>query len=91
MAGWRLKGGMPEWHEVCNYKETLRNGPIIEAYTEDCDGDAEYWGVKENGILVAYGACPSDGSARALAERVICYGATAEQRQAAAAKQLEAA
>lgn len=75
MAGWRLKRGMPEWHEVMQYRETLRDGTLIEAYTEDCDGDVEYWGVKENGVEVASGQtdCSQD-EARLLAERVICYG-----------------
>lgn len=86
MAGWRLKRGMPEWHQVMSYRETLRDGTIIEAYTEDCDGDVEYWGVKENGVLVASGEVwsPSDDEARLAAERVICFGATPEQRAAAA-------
>ena len=76
MANWRLKRGMPEWHEVMLYRETLRDGTVIEAYTEDCDGDVEYWGVKENGVLVASGStdCSQD-AARLAAEMVICYGA----------------
>jgi len=77
MAEWRLKRGNPEWHEVMLYRETLSNGMLIEAYTEDCDGDVEYWGVKENGVLVASGKtdCSQD-EARLAAERVICYGAS---------------
>jgi hypothetical protein len=76
MAEWRLKRGMPEWHEVMTFREVRRDGTVIEAYTEDCDGDVEYWGVKENGILVASGQtdCAPD-EARLAAERVICYGA----------------
>ncbi|MBZ9984978.1 hypothetical protein LB521_27980 [Mesorhizobium sp. BR-1-1-8] len=87
MAEWRLKRGMPEYHQVMLYRETLRDGTLIEAYTEDCDGDVEYWGVKENGVLVASGAtdCAQD-EARLAAEQVICFGATAEQRLAAMAK-----
>jgi hypothetical protein len=87
MAEWRLKRGMPEWHQVMRYRETLRDGTLIEAYTEDCDGDIEYWGVKENGVLVAHGSTDcTQGEAQMAAERVICFGATAEQRLAAAAK-----
>jgi hypothetical protein len=60
------------------FRDTLPDGTIIEAYTEDCDGDVEYWGVKENGVEVASGEtdCTSD-AARLCAERVICYGAAA--------------
>lgn len=76
MAGWRLKRGNPEWHEVMTYREVLSNGTVIEAYTEDCDGDCEYWGVKENGVLVAHGSCDCDGTAQQLAERVINFGAS---------------
>lgn len=77
MAGWRLKRGMPEYHEVMQYRETLRDGTLIEATTEDCDGDVEYWGVWENGVLVANGEtdCSQD-AARLAAEQVICYGAS---------------
>lgn len=77
MAEWRLKRGNPEWHEVMKFRDTLRDGTVIEAYTEDCDGDIEYWGVKENGVEVAHGECATEpyGTAQALAERVICYGA----------------
>ncbi|RWO20716.1 hypothetical protein [Mesorhizobium sp.] len=76
MAEWRLKRGMPEWHQVMLFRDTLRDGTVIEAYTEDCDGDVEYWGVKENGVLVASGQtdCSQD-LARLSAEQVICYGA----------------
>ncbi|RWN51436.1 MAG: hypothetical protein EOS04_24520 [Mesorhizobium sp.] len=76
MAEWRLKRGMPEWHQVMLFRDTLRDGTVIEAYTEDCDGDVEYWGVKENGVLVASGQtdCSQD-LARLAAEQVICYGA----------------
>jgi hypothetical protein len=75
MAGWKLKRGNPEWHEVMLYRDTLPDGTVIEAYTEDCDGDVELWGVKENGVLVASGQtdCRQD-EARLAAERVICYG-----------------
>jgi len=76
MAGWRLKRGMPEWHEVMLYRETLTDGTVIEAYTEDCDGDIELWGVKENGVLVASGSFEGHEyeKAREAAERVICWG-----------------
>lgn len=81
MSGWRLKPGNPEWHEVMKYREVLKDGTVVEAYTEDCDGDVEYWGVKENGVLVARGStdCSQD-EARLAAEHVICFGATPEQR-----------
>lgn len=79
MAGWRLKRGMPEWHEVMKYRETLRDGTVIEAYTEDCDGDCENWGVKENGVEVASGSFSGSEyeKARLAAERVICFGRAA--------------
>lgn len=76
MAGWKLKRGMPEWHEVMQFRDTLRDGTVIEAYTEDCDGDIDNWGVKENGVLVASGSFPPHEyeQARLSAERVICWG-----------------
>jgi len=78
MAGWRLKRGNPEWHEVMLYRETLRDGTFIEAYTEDCDGDFENWGVKVNGVEIASGSF-SGGEyekARLAAEAVICAAPT---------------
>lgn len=77
MAGWRLKRGMPEYHQVMKFRDVLRDGTVIEADTEDCDGDVEYWGVKENGIEVASGEVwsPGDDTARLNAERIICWGA----------------
>lgn len=85
MAGWKLKRGMPEWHEVMLFRDVLRDGTVIEAYTEDCDGDVEFWAVKENGILVAHGStgCAQD-EARLAAEAVICFGPTESQRAEAA-------
>ena len=78
MAGWRLKRGMPEWHQVMRYRETLSDGTVIEAYTEDCDGDIEYWAVKENGVEVASGSFSGIeyDKARLAAERIICFGAS---------------
>lgn len=83
MAGWKLKRGMPEWHEVMTYRAALRCGAVITAQTEDCDGDIEYWWVKENDALVAFGEGDNDESAREKAERVICFGATDEDVLAA--------
>ena len=76
MAGWRLKRGMPEWHEINTYHEVLRDGTVIDARLEDCDGDVEYWEVAENGIVIARGECWSEpyGTAQANAERAINYG-----------------
>lgn len=78
MAGWRLKRGMPEWHQVMRYRDTLPDGTVIEAYTEDCDGDIEYWAVAENGVEVASGSFSGveHEKARLAAERVICFGAS---------------
>lgn len=76
MGKWRLKRGMPEWHEIMTYTETLPDGTVITAQTEDCDGDVEYWWVEENGVRVAEGEERCDGSAQLNAERVICCGAT---------------
>ena len=76
MAGWRLKRGMPEYHEVMLYRETLRDGTVIEARTEDCDGDVCYWDVRESGVVVAEGSCRDYAAARAAAEQVICRSAT---------------
>lgn len=83
MAEWRLKRGNPEWHEVMRFRDTLRDGTVIEAFTEDCDGDVEYWGVKENGVEVAHGQtdCTHD-EARKAAEHVICYGAASDANAA---------
>lgn len=86
MAKWRLRRGMPDWHEICDYTETLPDGTVITAQTEDCDGDVEYWSVKEDGVLVAFGeftSAPFD-QARRAAEKVINFGATEDQRQRAA-------
>lgn len=82
MAGWRLKRGMPEWHQVMTYRDTLRDGTAIEAYTEDCDGDVEYWCVKENGVEVAGGSFSGADyeRARLAAERVICFGVVPDVR-----------
>lgn len=78
MANWRLKRGMPEWHEVMLFRDTLRDGTVIDAYTEDCDGDLANWGVKENGVEIAGGTVRDPDEARAEAERVICYGVSAD-------------
>lgn len=85
MAGWRLKRGMPEWHEVMLFRDELRDGTIIEAYTEDCDGDFYNWGVKENGVVVAEGTCCDYEDARASAERVINFGPPLPATQVAGA------
>lgn len=86
MSGWRLKRGNPEWHEVMLFRDTLRDGTIIEAYTEDCDGDYENWGVKENGVEVASGSFPGHSyeMARQAAERVICYGVSPDAHMSGA-------
>ena len=88
MAKWRLKRGMPEWHQITTFEDTMRDGTVVTAQVEDCDGDVEYWHVKEDGVVVAYGEIWDfgNGSGEEHAERVICFGATAEQRAAAAAK-----
>lgn len=66
---------MPEWHEVMRFRDILKDGTVIEAYTEDCDGDVCHWGVKENGVIVAEGSCRHYDDAREAAERIICCGA----------------
>jgi hypothetical protein len=88
VAKWSWMKGRPEWHPLAKFEDTMRDGTVITAQLEDCDGDVEYWHVKEDGVLVAHGECwaPQDGEAAQHAERVICFGATAEQRAAAAAK-----
>mgnify|MGYP006198813423 CR=1 FL=1 len=61
-ASGRLVGALPLYqHEF---------DALVEAYTEDCDGDVCYWGVKENGVVVAEGNCRHYKEAREAAERV---------------------
>lgn len=80
MAGWKLKRGMPEWHQIMTFHDVLRDGTVIDARLEDCDGDVEYWEVSINGVVVAKGECWSEpyGTAQANAERVINYGVAPE-------------
>lgn len=89
MAKW-MCGGI-EWNERCHIEFALKDGIIIRAETEDCDGDFGYWCVWEDSTLVAYGEISAGSSLwengygpQLQAERVICYGATKVDLRSAA-------
>lgn len=75
---WRLRGGMPDYHQICYTRVWAfpggRTCTEYELRTEDCDGDICYWSVhrvddRNNKVLIEEGSFQDEDRAREHVER----------------------
>lgn len=66
MGGWHYRG--VEWNERGKLVVEMKDGTLIVATTEDCDGDMAYWTVKEGCVRDPLTNKPAGGSIVATGE-----------------------